>query len=172
MQGLEFSFIDDVDHVALVRTLQAVFAEVHTYSAHIPAYLAGWGFIVASDWFRPAGWTAETIDATIDERLGTWLDHLNGPFLKACFAPCNESLRALARPGPLLEDGVPFVPPPDIEEIVPEMCIRSDRRGADPRQEAGDRLPGVAFAQRRCRRFHAATRSRSGTLLPAGGRTY
>lgn len=120
LQGLEFSFVDDHEHVALLRTLRTAFAEVHSYHAHIPSFLAGWGFIVASDWFVPGEWDVQRIDRTIEERLGTWLDHLDGTFLNACFAACKETQRALDRPGPMLEDGVTFVPPPDLEEIAPE----------------------------------------------------
>jgi spermidine synthase len=119
IQGLEFSFVDDKEHVALVRTLRTVFGEVHSYRAHIPSFLGGWGFVVASDWFRPDEWSADAVDRALEQRLGTWVDHLNGAFLKACFAPCKETLLALGRPGPILEDGVPFIPPPDVEEIVP-----------------------------------------------------
>jgi len=117
VQGLEFSFMDDKAHAALARTLRTVFSEVYSYRATIPSFLAGWGFIVASDWFRPQEWPAEEIDRTIAARLGNWLDHLDGGFLRSCFVHCKETQFALAQPGPILEDGVPFVPPPDIEEI-------------------------------------------------------
>jgi spermidine synthase len=130
VQGLEFSFLDDEAHVALARTLRGVFSEVHSYRAHIPSFLAGWGFILASDWARPDEWSAEAIDATIAERLADWLDHVNGPFLKSCFAMCKDTMLALAAPGPLLQDGVTFVPPVVTE--VPEPT-----RGIFPYRPAG-----------------------------------
>jgi spermidine synthase len=119
VQGLEFSFTDDKAHVALARTLRTMFAEVYSYSAVIPSFLGAWGFLVASDWFRPQEWSAEDIDRAIDARLGRWLNHLSGDFLKACFVHCKETLFSLAQGGPVLEDGVPFVPPPEIEEVEP-----------------------------------------------------
>lgn len=121
VQGLEFSCIDDKPHAALARTLRTVFAEVHSYQALIPSFLAGWGFLLASDWARPQDWTPAEIDRVIEQRLGTWLDHLNGEFLRGCFAHCQETLFALAQPGPILEDGVPFVAPPHLEEIAPTL---------------------------------------------------
>lgn len=117
VQGLEFSFVDDKEHAALARTLRTVFSEVYSYRSLIPCFLGSWGFLVASDWFRPQEWPAEEIDRAIGQRLGAWLDHLDGAFLKACFVHCKETQFLLAQPGPILEDGVPFVPPPEIEEI-------------------------------------------------------
>jgi spermidine synthase len=120
VQGLEFSFIDDKPHAALARTLRTVFPEVHSYRMHIPSFLASWGFLVASDWFRPADWPAQDVDRAIENRLGLqWLDHLDGDFLKAAFSLCKETRFLLSLDGPILEDGVPFVPPPDIEDIEP-----------------------------------------------------
>jgi spermidine synthase len=123
VQGLEFSFLDDKGHAALVRTLRRVFSEVYSYRELIPSFLAGWGFIVASDWFRPQDWPAADIDRAIGARLGTaWLDHVDGSFLQACFSLCKETRFMLAQAGPILEDGVPFVPPPDIEEAEPQTA--------------------------------------------------
>ena len=122
VQGLEFSFLDDKGHAALVRTLRRVFSEVYSYRELIPSFLAGWGFIAASDWFRPQDWPAADIDRAIAARLGTgWLDHLDGAFLHACFTLCKETRFMLAQAGPILEDSIPFVPPPDIEEAEPPM---------------------------------------------------
>jgi spermidine synthase len=121
VQGLEFSFLDDKAHAALARTLRTVFAEVYSYRAHIPSFLAGWGFVVASDWFRPQDWMPADIDRMIEQRLGHWLDHVNGDFLRGAFAHCRETLFALSQPGPILEDGIPYIPPPNIEEIEPTV---------------------------------------------------
>jgi spermidine synthase len=129
VQGLEFSFLDDEAHAAVARTLRAVFTEVHSYRAHIPSFLAGWGFMWASDWARPDEWSAEAIDATIADRLGDWLDHVNGPFVKSCFAMCKDTILALAAPGPVLQDGVAFVPPVVIEVPEPTRAIFPYRPG-------------------------------------------
>jgi spermidine synthase len=118
VQGLEFSFSDDRGHAALARTLRSVFPEVHSYRAHIPSFLGAWGFVIASDWVRPQDWAEAEIDRVIAERLGDWPDHLNGAFLRACFAHCRATQFALSMPGPLLDDDVAFIPPPDVEEIV------------------------------------------------------
>ena len=118
VQGLEFSFLDDKSHAALARTLRAVFPEVHSYRAHIPSFLSSWGFLIASDWFSPGEWSAHEIDRVIESRLGNdWIDHLTGDYLKSTFNLCKETQFLLSLPGPLLEDGVPFIEPPNIEDI-------------------------------------------------------
>jgi spermidine synthase len=117
VQGLEFSFLDDKPHVALSRTLKAVFPEVWSYKGFIPSFLSTWGFLIASDSFQPSLWSAASIDDAIRHKLGDWLDHLDGEFLKSCFAHCKDTQFALSMPGPILEDGVDFVPPPDVEDI-------------------------------------------------------
>jgi spermidine synthase len=123
LQALEFSFQDYKEHAALARTLRTVFSEVHSYRATIPSFLGSWGFLIASDWLRPQDWTANAIDQRIVQRLGhDWLDHLNGAFLLACFAHCKETQAVLAYPGPILEDGVDFLPPPDVDEIEPPQA--------------------------------------------------
>ncbi|MBB4865113.1 spermidine synthase [Pseudomonas nitritireducens] len=118
IQGLEFSHSDDKPHAALARTLRCVFDQVHSYRCPIPSFLSSWGFLLASNWFDPSAWSAEDIDRRADFKLGPlWLDHLDGAFLKACFVMDRETRFLLAQPGPVLEDGVTFVAPPDIEEI-------------------------------------------------------
>ena len=120
VQGLEFSFMDDKPHAALSRTLRTVFPEVHSYRVHIPSFLGSWGFLLASDWAVPGQWRADDIQRTIEDRLGlTWLTHLDPEFLKAAFCLCKETQFLLSQPGPVLEDGVEFVPPPNIEDIEP-----------------------------------------------------
>lgn len=118
VQGLEFSHCDDKPHAALARTLRCVFGQVHSYRAAIPSFLSSWGFLLASDWLAPNLWSAEEIDRSIDQRLGPlWLDHIDGEYLKACFVMDRETRFLLSQPGPVLEDGVHFTAPPDIEEI-------------------------------------------------------
>lgn len=122
VQGLEFSFSDAQPHAALARTLRTVFPEVHTYRGAIPSFLSSWGFLIASDWVRPSEWSPSDIDRAIYSKLGTqWLDHLNGDFLRSCFSLCKETQFLLSLPGPILEDGVDFIPPPDIQEIEPSF---------------------------------------------------
>jgi spermidine synthase len=118
VQGLEFSFIDHKQHVALSRTLGTVFSQVHTYRMPIPSFLSSWGFLIASDWFDPREWPAAEIDGSIAARLGSgWLNHLTGDFLKASFMHCKETQFLLSLGGPVLEEGTPFVAPPDIERV-------------------------------------------------------
>ncbi len=118
IQGCEFSFLDDKAHAAISRTLRAVFPEVHSYRVDIPSFLSTWGFIIASDWFRPDHWPAEEVDRTIQKKLGgEWLDHITGEYLKSVFSLSKETQFLLAQPGPILEDGVDFIPPPYIEDI-------------------------------------------------------
>lgn len=120
VQGLEFSFLDDKSHAALARTLRTVFPEVHSYKVHVPSFLSAWGFLIASDWFVPSEWSPADCDRVILGKLGSnWLSHLTGDFLRSCFTHCKETQFLLSLPGPILEDGVPFVPPPDIEDVEP-----------------------------------------------------
>lgn len=118
VQGLEFSFLDDRAHAALARTLRTVFPEVHSYQATVPSFLGSWGFIIASDGWRPSDWRAEDIDRRIEQRLGAeWMDHLSGEYLQACFTLSKETRFLLSLPGPILEDGVAFVQPPYIDDV-------------------------------------------------------
>ena len=120
VQGLEFSFLDDKPHAALARTLRTVFPEVHSYKTQVPSFLAAWGFLIASDWFVPSEWSPTDCDRSIQAKLGSrWLSHLTGDFLRSCFTHCKETQFLLSLPGPILEDGVAFIPPPDIEDVEP-----------------------------------------------------
>lgn len=117
VQGLEFSFADYKAHCALLRTLRTVFAEVHSYKTCVPSFLGSWGFLIASDSVSPHDFSADALDRAIQARLGfEWLDHVTGAFIRASFEHCKETRFLLDLPGPILEDGVPFVEPPDIEE--------------------------------------------------------
>jgi spermidine synthase len=87
----------------------------------VPSFLGTWGIIMASDWATPEHIRPEVINATIERRLGNyWLDHMTGEFLLASFTHCKETRYQLAQPGPILEDEVPFVEPPDVEDIEPQ----------------------------------------------------
>jgi spermidine synthase len=121
VQGLEFSFLDDKAHAALARTLRTVFSEVHSYRVHVPSFLSCWGFLIASNWFAPSDWSAAECDRAVEARLGTqWLHHLTGDFFRACATLCKETQFLLSLPGPILEDGVAFVAPPDIDDVERE----------------------------------------------------
>lgn len=120
VQGMEFSFLDDRGHAALFRTLRTVFSEVHSYSSMIPSFLSNWGFLIASDWFVPQNWKADDVDKAIKAKLGSqYLSHITGDFLLSRFALCKESAFLLSLPGPVLEDGVEFVPPPYVDTVEP-----------------------------------------------------
>jgi spermidine synthase len=120
VQGLEFSFLDYKEHSALAGTLRTVFPEVYSYRVHIPSFLSSWGFLVASEWLRPLEFSSGDIDRVIQNRLGfDWLDHITGEFMKSCFCLCKETRFMLSLSGPILEDNVPFVAPPDVEDIEP-----------------------------------------------------
>jgi spermidine synthase len=120
IQGLEFTFIDDKPHVALARTLRTMFQEVHSYKVSVPSFLGTWGMIIASDWFAPSELRVADFDAAIESRLGIdWMDHVTGDFFKSSLIHCRETQFLLGQPGPILEDGVIFVPPPYIEDIEP-----------------------------------------------------
>jgi len=120
VQGLEFTFLDDKMHAALYRTLKTVFPEVYSYKTLVPSYLCDWAFLIASDTYSIPQWSAEAIDEAIRYKLGDWLDHVDGEFLKGCFAHCKDTKFALSMPGPIIEDGVDFVAPPDVEDLEPD----------------------------------------------------
>lgn len=120
IQGLEFSFSNHKQHVALVRTLRTLFPEVHSAQVAVPSFLSTWGIIMASDWATPRNWSPDMIDNAIEQRLGhDWMDHLTGEFLIASYAHCKETRYLMAQPGPVLEDDVVFIQPPDTEDIDP-----------------------------------------------------
>jgi len=120
VQGLEFSFADYKAHAALARTLRTAFSEVHSYKTCVPSFLGSWGFLIASDTVSPHDFSADALDRAILARLGpNWLDHLTGAFLLASFCHCKETQFYLNMPGPIIEDDVAFVEPPDIEEEEP-----------------------------------------------------
>ena len=82
VQGLEFSFLDDEAHAAVARTLRAVSRRSTAIEPTSPLSLRA-----GVSCGRPMGaaerMDAEAIDATIADRLGDWLDHVNGPFVKS-----------------------------------------------------------------------------------------
>lgn len=120
VQALEFSFADYKAHCALLRTLRTVFAEVHSYKTCVPSFLGSWGFLIASNSVSPNSFDADALDRAILTRLGPeWLDHVTGAFIQASFSHCKETQFLLDLPGPILEDDVAFVEPPDIEEEQP-----------------------------------------------------
>lgn len=122
VQGLEFSFLDSKFHAALARTLRTVFGEVHSYRVPVPSFFSAWGFLIASDWFKPAEWSESEIDRAIAERIGAeWLTHIDGAYLKSLFVLCKETRLMLGLAGPVLEDGVPFIEPPDIDDFEPPL---------------------------------------------------
>jgi spermidine synthase len=123
IQGLEFSFSDYKQHCALARTLRTLFSEVHSARVAVPSFLGTWGLLLASDWASPQDWRADRIDRTIEDRLGNeWVDHISGEFMIASFAHCKETRYLLSQSGPILEDDVPFVEPPDVEDAAPERA--------------------------------------------------
>ena len=125
VQGLEFSFLDHKAHAALARTLRSVFSEVHSYRVQVPSFLSSRGFLFSSEWLSPAEWPAREIDRAIETKTGSrWLVHLTGDFLRSCFSLCKETQFFLSLAGPILEDGVAFVPPPDIEDIESETAMQ------------------------------------------------
>lgn len=123
VQGLEFSFLDYKEHAALARTLRTVFPEVHSYRVHVPSFLSSWGFLMASEKLRPLETNPGDIDNVIHNRLGSdWLEHVNGDFMMSCFNLCKKTRFLISLPGPILEDNVPFVTPPNIEKIEPLLA--------------------------------------------------
>lgn len=123
IQGLEFDFSNYKQHCALVRTLKTLFSEVHSARVAVPSFLSAWGIIMASDWASPRNTTAQAIDLLIEKRLGNeWMDYMNGEFFLATYAHCKETRYLLAQPGPILEDGVRFIQPPDVEDIDPSRA--------------------------------------------------
>lgn len=126
VQGLEFSCLDYKAHTALYRTLRTVFRQVHSYHCAIPSFLGTWGFLIASDFADPADYPADQIDQIIARRLPQgWMSHLDGDFLRAAFCYDKETRFLMSLSGPILEDDVLFIPPPDIDDVVP-VRMRED----------------------------------------------
>lgn len=70
----------------------------------------------------PQEWKAEDVDKAIKAKLGSmYLSHLTGDFLLSRFAMCKDTAFLLSLPGPVLEDGVEFIPPPFIDDIEPDL---------------------------------------------------
>lgn len=120
LQGLEFSFLDHEGHAALFRTLGTVFPFVTSYTVTIPSFLAPWGFLIASGWLDMRDVSARAVNRAAEQKLGPdWLAHLTGEFLLGCMSYDKETQFLLSLPGPILEDGVAFVPPPEILDTWP-----------------------------------------------------
>ncbi|MGY8663847.1 hypothetical protein Q3C01_15955 [Bradyrhizobium sp. UFLA05-109] len=129
VQALRFSFADGRAHAMLARTLKSVFEQVHTYSALIPSFLRGWGFLVASDWFDPTRLSASAMNSTISKRLEVSLSHLTGEFFRSCCTHCSQAQRLLASDGPIFEDNKMG----DLEKILAQLVPlygESDRLSA------------------------------------------
>jgi len=128
VQGMEFSHVDHVQHAALVRTLRTNFSEVHSYQSHIPSFVSPWGFVVASDHVRPYEYSAASIDAQIQRKLGTeWMQHVDGNFMLSRFELCAATRRMLSMPGPTLGDDLSFVKPADIEFVSEPIAVFPSR---------------------------------------------
>jgi spermidine synthase len=109
VQALEFSFNRHQEHAALFRTLKSVFSEVYSYSATVPSFLCSWGFLIASDSFQHDRAVPAALDVTIARQVGTDnLAHIDGGFIRSCFAMTKRTRALLESAGPVLEDGVPF----------------------------------------------------------------
>ena len=120
VQGMEFSHLDPHAHAALYRTLRGVYRHVASYTCTSPSFLSPWGFLIASDDVDVGALSAARIDRRIDERLGAdWLAHLTGEFMTSCFCYDKEKRFLLSLPGPILEDGVDFVVPPEVGDTWP-----------------------------------------------------
>lgn len=79
---------------ALVRRLRSVFVHVRPYFLYIPLYGSLWGLACASDTIDPLVLSASEVDARLEARGITELQHLNGAVYRAQFALPNN-LRAL-----------------------------------------------------------------------------
>ena len=120
VQGLEFSPLDYQGHAALMRTLRAVFSKVQSYSCCVPSFLAPWGFLIASDSIDLREFSENSIDSAIQRRLGPdWLVHLSGEYLFGSQRYSKETNFLLSLPGPILEDGILFIPQPDVGDTWP-----------------------------------------------------
>ncbi|MCK1515132.1 hypothetical protein IVB22_21750 [Bradyrhizobium sp. 190] len=103
IQALRFSFADGHAHAMLARTLKSVFDQVH--SAFVPSFLRGWGFLIASDWFVPADFSASAMDSIISKRINSSLSHLTGAFFQSCCIQCAQAQKLLASNRPIFVDG-------------------------------------------------------------------
>ena len=118
VQALEFSSSNYKGQTALRPTRETAFTKVSSYQLPIPSFLAMWGFLLASDWLDAEEESAVRLDQLIDTRLGDdWLDHATGAFIMSRFCFDKETDFLLGIGGPVLEDGVAFIPPPDVHMV-------------------------------------------------------
>lgn len=128
VQGMEFSHVDHAQHAALVRTLRTNFTEVHSYQSHIPSFVAPWGFVLASDYVRPYEYSAASLDARTQRKLGRdWMQHVDGRFLISRFDLCMATRRMLAMPGPTLGDELTIAKPADVEWVNEPIAVFPNR---------------------------------------------
>ncbi len=105
VQAMEFSHLDHKMHGLLLRTLKAVFSEVHSYHAVVPSFLCDWAFILASDWFSPKKMSPKAFDDASASRVGAGvLKHVDGEFFLSCFQFSKTAKEKLAEDGPIMED--------------------------------------------------------------------
>lgn len=104
VQATEFSFFENDSHGRLNRTIGKEFSEVHSYQVVVPSFLASWGYIIASDWFKPSQWTPEQIEKTMQKKLNpSALEHLHPEFLLKAFQLSKKAKAMLSKEGPIWE---------------------------------------------------------------------
>ncbi|MBW4648363.1 MAG: fused MFS/spermidine synthase [Kastovskya adunca ATA6-11-RM4] len=83
-------------HARLVKTMQAVFSNVHSFASAVPTYAVPWGFIVGSEQAINTRPEPDTIDKLLAENTTGGLRFLDGITLLGIFQTSAYVRRAIA----------------------------------------------------------------------------
>jgi spermidine synthase len=96
-------------HLAIVRTLAAVFQRAEGYRAHVPSFGESWGFAVASDVTLPSDRSPDEVDRILSVRGCTGLRFYDGLTHRALFSPDRYYREAGRRVTTIIDDAHPLV---------------------------------------------------------------
>jgi spermidine synthase len=96
-------------HLAIVKTLGAVFPRVAGYRAHVPSFGETWGFAVAGDATLPADLGVATVDEILAGRGCQGLRFYDGLTNRALFSPDKYYRDALTGAAAIIDDAHPLV---------------------------------------------------------------
>lgn len=95
-------------HLAIVRTLAAVFPFVAPYRVHVPSFGESWGFALASKDRDPRHLSPAEVDAVLAARGCTDLRFYDGPTHGSIFTLPRYARQAHLAAGPIITDAEPL----------------------------------------------------------------
>ena len=103
-------------HLAIVRTLGAVFPVARGYHTHVPSFGESWGFAIAckagagpEPAVDPAALVASRVDGELDARCGAGLRFYDGVTHRRLFSPPKFERALVELPGPIITDDEPLI---------------------------------------------------------------